>query len=140
MQQNLKSKSSAVSAIYSEITDQNQPINIYIKKAKRDSNTPKEWIKNNTHEYLIVFHFTGCKNSNYGHSYYIDTILESTGGLCLNSTPYESLDTEKMNCVRAFIEGFLITNKSKRFEVIDKKSHVITKDNMTSTYYSKPKD
>ena len=43
MQQNLKSKSSAVSAIYSEITDQNQPINIYIKKANRDSNTPKEW-------------------------------------------------------------------------------------------------
>ena len=38
-------------------------------------------------------------------------ILESKGGLCLNTEPYESLDTEKMNCVRAFIEGFLITNK-----------------------------
>ena len=79
-------------------------------------------------------------NPNYGHSYYIDTILESSGGLCLNSTPYESLDTEKMECVRAFIEGFLITNKSKRFKVIDKKSHVITIDNMTSMYHSKPKN
>ena len=138
--ENLKTKYGAVSAVYQETTDQNKSIDIYIKEAKRDSNTPKEWIKNNTHKYLIVFHFTGCINPNYGHSYYIDTILESEGGLCLNSTPYESLDTEKMNCVRAFIEGFLITNKSERFEVIDKKSHVITKDNMTSTYYSKPKD
>ena len=136
----LKSKYSAVSAIYSETTDQNKPIHIYIKKAKRDSNTPQEWIKNNTHEYLIVFHFIGCINPNYGHSYYIDTILESEGGLCLNSTPYESLESEKMDCVRAFIEGFLITNKSKRFKVIDKKSHVITIDNMTSMIHSKPKD
>ena len=138
--EDLKTKYSAVSAIYSETTDQNKPINIYIKKAKRDSNTPQEWIDNKTHEYLIVFHFTGCINPNYGHSYYIDTILESEGGLCLNSTPYESLDTEKMNCVRAFIEGFLISNKSKRFEIIDKKSHVITIDNMTSMYHSKPKN
>ncbi len=136
----LKSKYSAVSAIYSETTDQNKPIHIYIKKAKRDSNTPQEWIKNNTHEYLIVFHFIGCINPNYGHSYYIDTILESKGGLCLNTEPYESLDSEKMECVRAFIEGFLITNKSKRFKVIDKKSHVITIDNMTSMIHSKPKD
>ena len=45
-----------------------------------------------------------------------------------------------MDCVRAFIEGFLITNKSKRFKVIDKKSHVITIDNMTSMIHSKPKD
>ena len=28
----------------------------------------------------------------------------------------------------------------ERFEVIDKESHVITKDNMTSTYHSKPKE
>ena len=109
--ENLKTKYNAVSAIYSETTDQNEPIDIYITKAKRDSNTPKQWIKDNTHKYLIKFHFTGCINPNYGHSYYIDTILESKGGLCLNSTPYESLDSEKMECVRAFIEGFLITNK-----------------------------
>ena len=108
---NLKTKYSAVSAVYSETTDQNKSIDIYIKKAKRGTNTPQEWIKNNTHKYIIVFHFTGCINPDYGHSYYIDTILESTGGLCLNSTPYESLDSEKMDCVRAFIEGFLITNK-----------------------------
>ncbi len=31
-------------------------------------------------------------------------------------------------------------SKTKRFKIIDKKSYVITLDNMTSTYYSKPKD
>ena len=31
-------------------------------------------------------------------------------------------------------------SKAKRFKIIDKKSHVITIDNMTSTYYSKPKE
>ena len=46
--EDLKTKYSAVSAIYSETTDQNKPINIYIKKAKRDSNTPQEWIDNKT--------------------------------------------------------------------------------------------
>ncbi len=130
--ENLKTKYNSVSAIYSETTDQNKPIDIYIKKSNNDDFYSEK--------YIIVFHFTNCLNPNYGHSYYIDTILESNGGLCLNTEPYESLDSEKMDCVRAFIEGFLITNKSKRFEVIDKKSHVITIDNMTSTYYSKPKD
>ena len=33
-----------------------------------------------------------------------------------------------------------IKSKDKRFETIDKKSHVINKDNMTSNYYSKPKN
>ena len=37
----LKTKYNAVSAIYSDTTDQNKPIDIYIKEAKRDSNTPK---------------------------------------------------------------------------------------------------
>ena len=102
--ESLKTKYNSVSAIYSETTDQNKTIDIYIKKAKKNS----IFIDN---EFLIVFHFTNCLNPNYGHSYYIDTILESTGGLCLNTEPYESLDCEKMNCVRAFIEGFLTTNK-----------------------------
>ena len=31
-------------------------------------------------------------------------------------------------------------SKTKRFKIIDKKSHVIIIDNMTSMYYSKPKD
>ena len=31
-------------------------------------------------------------------------------------------------------------SKLKRFQLIDKKSHIILKDNMTSDYYSKPKD
>ena len=38
------------------------------------------------------------------------------------------------------IENNITKNNLERFEVIDKKSHVITKDNMTSTYYSKPKN
>ena len=38
------------------------------------------------------------------------------------------------------IEKNITKNNLERFEVIDKKSHVITKDNMTSDYYSKPKD
>jgi|TARA_Y100000289_G_scaffold39462_1_gene38911 hypothetical protein len=105
--ENLKTKYSAVSAIYSETTDQNKPIDIYIK----EKDTYAKWLENNTYKYVIVFHFTGCINPNYGHSYYIDTILESKGGLCLNTEPYESLDSEKMECVRAFIEGFLSTNK-----------------------------
>ena len=37
----LKTKYNCISAVYSETTDQNKPIDIYIKKAKRDSNTPK---------------------------------------------------------------------------------------------------
>ena len=31
-------------------------------------------------------------------------------------------------------------SKAKRFKIIDKKSYVITIDNMTSTYHSKPKE
>ena len=38
------------------------------------------------------------------------------------------------------IEKNITKNNLERFEVIDKKSHVITIDNMTSDYYSKPKD
>ena len=38
------------------------------------------------------------------------------------------------------IEKNITKNNLERFEVIDKKSHVITKDNMTSDYYSRPKD
>ena len=102
--ESIKTKYDSVSSVYSETTDQNKTIDIFIKKAKKNS----IFIDN---EFLIVFHFTGCINPNYGHSYYIDTILKSKGGLCLNTEPYESLDAEKMECVRAFIEGFLITNK-----------------------------
>ena len=38
------------------------------------------------------------------------------------------------------IEKNITKNNLERFEVIDKKSHVITKDNMTSDYYSRPKN
>ena len=38
------------------------------------------------------------------------------------------------------IEKNITKNNLERFETIDKKSHVITIDNMTSDFYSKPKD
>ena len=38
------------------------------------------------------------------------------------------------------IEKNITKNNLERFETIEKKSHVITIDNMTSDYYSKPKD
>tara|TARA_Y100001973_G_C5190210_1_gene330484 strand:- start:1086 stop:1457 length:372 start_codon:yes stop_codon:yes gene_type:complete len=83
---------------YEEETDQGKKIIIYITK------------KDNK-EYLIKFKFMECLNSNYGHSYYLETIRnhQKNCGLCLNGDTYnyESLDYEKMNCVKAYIEGFL---------------------------------
>ena len=38
------------------------------------------------------------------------------------------------------IEKNITKNNLERFETIEKKSHVITIDNMTSDFYSKPKD
>ena len=100
-----------INEVLKDKTEQGHTLDIYIKETPHSNTTPQKWVDDKTHLYVVVFHFTNVKNPNYGHSYYIDTILESSGGLCLNSTPYESLDSEKMECVRAFIEGFLITNK-----------------------------
>ena len=43
------------------------------------------------------------------------------------------------NCGK-FEDYYTLDKEVERFEVIDKESHVITKDNMTSTYHSKPKE
>ena len=93
-------KYNSLSFPYEEKTDQNKTIIIYITK---DINN----------EYHIVFRYTECINPNYGHSYYLDTIYErnSNSGLCLNTNEYESLNAEKMKCVNAYIEGFLISIK-----------------------------
>ena len=60
----------------------------------------------------------------------------------------EYLTTKQLNVIdmysffgfENFEEYYTLDKEVKRFEVIDKKSHVITKDNMTSTYHSKPKE
>tara|TARA_R100000231_G_scaffold37188_1_gene32683 strand:+ start:51 stop:401 length:351 start_codon:yes stop_codon:yes gene_type:complete len=92
-----KKQYNSLSLPYEEKTDQNKTIIIYITK---DINN----------EYHIVFRYTECKNPNYGHSYYLETIYErdNNSGLCLNTNEYESLNAEKMECVNAYIEGFLI--------------------------------
>ena len=100
-----------INEVLKDKTEQGHTLDIYIKEAPHSDTTIQEWVDNKTHLYVVVFHFTNVKNPYYGHSYYIETILENSSGLCLNGTPYESLDSEKMECVRAFIEGFLITNK-----------------------------
>ena len=51
--------------------------------------------------------------------------------------------TSKDDIKKAFKEVITTkkqTSRPERFEVIDKESHVITKDNMTATYHSKPKE
>ena len=48
---------------------------------------------------------------------------------------YKDDDNEEYN-----IEINALIKKIQRFKIIDKKSHVITIDNMTSMYHSKPKD
>ena len=94
----------SLSLPYEELTDQNKNILIYIKENEYDKK-----------DFSIVFKFMDCINPNYGHSYYTSTILEigDYTGLCLNTNPYESLDHEKINCVKAYIEGFLIFRKNE---------------------------
>lgn len=92
-----KKEFNSLSLPYQETTDQNKNILIYIKENEYDKK-----------DFSIVFKFMDCINPNYGHSYYTSTILEIKDytGLCLNTNPYESLDWEKMDCVKAYIEGF----------------------------------
>ena len=99
-----KKEFNSLSLPYQETTDQNKNILIYIKENEYDKK-----------DFSIVFKFMDCINPNYGHSYYTSTILEIKDytGLCLNTNPYESLDWEKMDCVKAYIEGFLIFRKNE---------------------------
>ena len=57
----------------------------------------------------------------------------------------ENLTQKQLEAIDSVIADYGFNNfegyyKPQRFETIDKKSHVITKDNMTSNYYSKPKN
>ena len=106
-----------IKEVLKETTDQDQPLDIYISERKHDDSTPKDWVSSKTHKFVVVFHFTGCKNPNYGHSYYIDTIMDSywggdDGGLTLfkDRWTYESLSAEKMLKVRRFIQKFVDIN------------------------------
>ena len=106
-----------IKEVLKETTDQDEPLDIYISESKHDDSTPKDWVDEKTHKFTIVFHFTGCKNPNYGHSYYIDTIMDSYWGgddsgltLFKDSWTYESLNAEKMLRVRRFIQKFVHAN------------------------------
>ena len=105
-----------INEVLKETTDQNQPLDIYISRT-HDDGTPEDLVKEKTHQFSIVFHFTGCPNRNYGHSYYIDTIMDSywgrdDGGLTLvrDDWSHESLNPEKMKRVRNFIQKFVDIN------------------------------
>ena len=105
-----------IKEVLKETTDQNQPLDIYISRT-HDDGTPEDLVKEKTHQFTIVFHFTGCKNPNYGHSYYIDTIMDpywggDDGGMTLTWDRWtrETLNSEKMNRVRKFIQKFVDIN------------------------------
>ena len=106
-----------IKEVLKETTDHNDPLDIYISESKHDDSTPEDWVKEKTHQFTIVFHFTGCKNPNYGHSYYIDTIMDpywggDDGGMTLawDRWTRETLNSEKMNRVRKFIQKFVDIN------------------------------
>jgi len=95
-----------------ETTCQGKTLDIYIKKA--DSHNIEEWVKQGTHQYLIVFHFNNVPNPHYCFTYYIDTIAEGSygGGLCLHGAKYEyaSVSKEVMDRVQHFIQEFVTAN------------------------------
>ena len=106
-----------IKEVLKETTDQDQPLDIYISERKHDDSTPKDWVSSKTHKFVVVFHFTGCKNPNYGHSYYIDTIMDpywggDDGGMTLTWDRWtrETLNSEKMNRGRKFIQEFVDIN------------------------------
>ena len=106
-----------INEVLKETTEQNYTLDIYISECKHDETTPKEWVKEKTHKFEVVFHFNNVPNPNYGFSYYIDTIMDpywgpDDGGLTLfkDSWTYESLSAEKMLRVRRFIQKFVDIN------------------------------
>ena len=106
-----------INEVLKETTEQDYTLDIYISESKHDETTPKEWFKEKTHQFVVVFHFNNVPNPNYGFSYYIDTIMDSywgnTGGLCLygHTYDYASVSEEVMDRVRAFIQRFVDANK-----------------------------
>ena len=104
-----------INRILKETTCEGKTLDIYIEPA-HDHDMP-DWKKAGTHQYCVVFRFNNVPNKNYGHSYYIDTIMDSYWnrggeGLCLNGGRwnYESMDKKSMDNVRKFIQEFVDAN------------------------------
>ena len=107
-----------IKRVLKETTCEGETLDIYIKPA-HDHDMP-DWKKAGTHQYCVVFHFNNVGNPDYGHSYYIDTIMDSYWnrggeGLCLNGGQwnYESMDKKSMDNVRDFIKEFVDANELK---------------------------
>ena len=103
-----------INEVLKDITEQNDTLDIYIKEAPHSDTTPQEWVDNKTHLYVVVFHFTNVKNPYYSHSYYIDTVINSSNrGLCLNGSrwDYESISVETYERVKNFLRKFVLTNQ-----------------------------
>ena len=103
-----------INEVLKEKTEQNDTLDIYIKDAPHSDTTPQEWVNNKTHLYVVVFHFTNVKNPYYAHSYYIDTVINSSNkGLCLNGSRwnYESISVETYERVKNFLRKFVLTNQ-----------------------------
>ena len=107
-----------INRILNETTCEGHTLDIYIKSA--NDTEMNEWKKKGIFQYVVVFHFNNVPNKNYGHSYYIDTIMDSYWnrggeGLCLNGGQwnYESMDKKSMDNVRDFIKEFVDANELK---------------------------
>ena len=103
-----------INEVLKDTTEQNDTLDIYIKDAPHSDTTPHEWVKNKTHLYVVVFHFTNVKNPYYAHSYYIDTVINSSNkGLCLNGSRwnYESISEKTYERVKNFCRKFVLTNQ-----------------------------
>ena len=107
-----------IKRVLKETTCEGETLDIYIKPAN-DTDMP-QWKKKGFYQYCVVFHFNNVPNKNYGHSYYIDTIMDpywnrGGEGLCLNGGrwDYESMDKKSMDNVRKFIQEFVDANGLK---------------------------
>ena len=103
-----------INEVLKDKTEQNDTLDIYIKDAPHSDTTPQEWVENKTHLYVVVFHFTNVENPYYAHSYYIDTVINSSNkGLCLNGSRwnYESISVETYERVKNFCRKFVLTNQ-----------------------------
>ena len=103
-----------INEVLKDKTEQGHTLDIYIKNAPHSDTTPQEWVENKTHLYVVVFHFTNVKNPYYAHSYYIDTVINSSNkGLCLNGSRwnYESISVETYERVKNFCRKFVLTNQ-----------------------------
>ena len=94
-------------------------------------------VKNSISEIIL----TKIKNSlSIGDEVYIVQKSKKDEGIVEKINKSRALVKIGHTCYHVPFTMIEIKSKDKRFETIDKKSHVINKDNMTSNYYSKPKN